>query len=172
MFLDTMPETIQQIETAFQEQNWELVGKSAHYAKSSFSVISVEELRTLVTKIESNAKKINTLGALKKAGYHSKSIKQEIRENLILKIKAKENPFPGILGYEDSVIPDTERALLSKHNILFLGLRGQAKTRMARQMTELLDEYIPIVAGSEINDVRTTEFRPCFVSVTTYPSEG
>ncbi len=99
-----------------------------------------------------NIKKINTLGALKKAGYHSKSIKQEIRENLILKIKAKENPFPGILGYEDSVIPDTERALLSKHNILFLGLRGQAKTRMARQMTELLDEYIPIVAGSEIND--------------------
>ncbi len=99
-----------------------------------------------------NIKKINTLGALKKAGYHSKSIKQEIRENLIIKIKAKENPFPGILGYEDSVIPDTERALLSKHNILFLGLRGQAKTRMARQMTELLDEYIPIVAGSEIND--------------------
>ncbi|HMI77776.1 MAG TPA: hypothetical protein VK484_03240, partial [Ferruginibacter sp.] len=64
----------------------------------------------------------------------------------------KENPFPGILGYEDSVIPDTERALLSQHNILFLGLRGQAKTRIARQMTGLLDEYIPIVAGSEIND--------------------
>ena len=61
MFLDTMPETIQQIETAFQEQNWELVGKSAHYAKSSFSVISVEELRTLVTKIESNAKKFENL---------------------------------------------------------------------------------------------------------------
>src|SRR6188768_3511783 len=95
---------------------------------------------------------INTLGELKKAGYVSKSIKQEIRENLIKKISAKENPFPGILGYEDSVVPDTERALLSQHNILFLGLRGQAKTRMARQMTELLDEYIPIVAGSEIND--------------------
>ena len=99
-----------------------------------------------------NNTKIKTLGELKKSGYVSKSIKQEIRENLIKKIKAKENPFPGILGYDDSVIPDTERALLSQHNILFLGLRGQAKTRMARQMIELLDEYIPIVAGSEIND--------------------
>ena len=97
-------------------------------------------------------KNIKTLGELKKSGYVSKSIKQEIRENLIKKIQAKENPFPGILGYEDSVIPDTERALLSQHNILFLGLRGQAKTRMARQMIKLLDEYIPIVAGSEIND--------------------
>jgi magnesium chelatase subunit I len=96
--------------------------------------------------------KIKTLGELKKSGYISKSIKQEIRENLIKKIQAKENPFPGILGYEDSVIPDTERALLSQHNILFLGLRGQAKTRMARQMIDLLDEYIPVVAGSEIND--------------------
>ncbi len=95
---------------------------------------------------------IKTLGELKKAGYTSKSIKQEIRENLIKKIQAKENPFPGILGYEDSVIPDTERALLSQHNILFLGLRGQAKTRMARQMIELLDEYVPFVEGSEIND--------------------
>ncbi|CAN5694257.1 magnesium chelatase [soil metagenome] len=96
--------------------------------------------------------KIKTLGELKKSGYVSRSIKDEIRTNLIAKIKAKENTFPGILGYEDSVIPDTERALLSRHNILFLGLRGQAKTRMARQMTMLLDEYIPIIAGSEIND--------------------
>ncbi|MEZ5028788.1 MAG: AAA family ATPase [Ferruginibacter sp.] len=95
---------------------------------------------------------IKTLAALKKSGYVSKSIRQEIRDNLIKKIKAKQNPFPGIIGYEDSVIPDTERALLSKHNILFLGLRGQAKTRMARQMIDLLDEYIPYVAGSEIND--------------------
>jgi len=96
--------------------------------------------------------KIKTLGELKKSGYVSRCIKDEIRDNLIVKIKAKENAFPGILGYEDSVIPDTERALLSRHNILFLGLRGQAKTRMARQMVELLDEYIPFIAGSEIND--------------------
>jgi magnesium chelatase subunit I len=93
-----------------------------------------------------------TLGELKKSGWASKSIKDEIRDNLIIKIKAKENSFPGILGYEDSVIPDTERALLSRHNILFLGLRGQAKTRMARLMTELLDDYIPVIAGSEVND--------------------
>ncbi len=97
-------------------------------------------------------KHITTLGELKKTGYKPKSIKEEIRQNLITKLKAKENTFPGIIGYEDTVIPDVERALLSKHNILFLGLRGQAKTRMARQMVELLDEYIPVVAGSDIND--------------------
>ncbi|HMC99573.1 MAG TPA: hypothetical protein VKH37_05440 [Ferruginibacter sp.] len=96
--------------------------------------------------------KAKTLGELKKSGYVSKSIKQELRDNLIKKIQAKENPFPCILGYEDSVIPDTERAILSQHNILFLGLRGQAKTRMARLMTDLLDEYIPVIEGSEIND--------------------
>ncbi len=95
---------------------------------------------------------VQTLGELKKSGYQSKSIKEEVRQNLIAKLKQNENVFHGVLGYEDSVIPDVERALLSRHNILFLGLRGQAKTRMARLMTELLDEYIPIVAGSEVND--------------------
>lgn len=97
-------------------------------------------------------KNIKTLGELKASGYQPKSIKEEIRQNLIIKLKKQETTFPGIVGYEDTVIPDVERALLSKHNILFLGLRGQAKTRMARHMTELLDEYIPSVAGSEIND--------------------
>lgn len=97
-------------------------------------------------------KKITTLGALKKSGYVSRSIKEEIRQNLIQKLNSGEETFPGILGYEDSVIPDVERALLSRHNILFLGLRGQAKTRMARLMVNLLDEYIPIIAGSEIHD--------------------
>jgi magnesium chelatase subunit I len=99
-----------------------------------------------------NVKHINTLGELKESGYQPKSIKEEIRQNLIKKLQKKEETFTGIIGYEDSVIPDVERALLSKHNILFLGLRGQAKTRMARQMTQLLDEHIPIVSGSEIND--------------------
>jgi magnesium chelatase subunit I len=99
-----------------------------------------------------NIQNIKTLGELKKSGYQSRSIKEELRQNLILKLKRKENTFPGIIGYDDSVIPDVERALLSKHNILFLGLRGQAKTRMARLMTELLDEYIPCIAGSELND--------------------
>ena len=97
-------------------------------------------------------KKIVTLGDLKKSGYKSKSIKDEVRDNLIASIQNKENAFEGILGYEDTVIPDVERALLSRHNILFLGLRGQAKTRMARQMVDLLDEYIPTIAGSEVND--------------------
>src|SRR5579862_9530110 len=95
---------------------------------------------------------IKTLGELRKNGYVRKTVKQEIRANLIKKLQNKENSFPGIVGYEDSVIPDTERALLSRHNILFLGLRGQAKTRMARQMIALLDEYIPVVDGSEVND--------------------
>src|SRR4030095_6737771 len=99
-----------------------------------------------------NIDKIKTLGALMATGYQPKGIKEEIRRNLIEKLKKKEETFPGILGYEDSVIPDLERALLSKHNILFLGLRGQAKTRMARQMTALVDEYRPTIAGSEIND--------------------
>lgn len=99
-----------------------------------------------------NIQAIKTLGELKKSGYKPKSIKEEIRNNLIQQIQAKTNPFTGIIGYDDTVIPDTERALLSRHNILFLGLRGQAKTRMARQMVDLLDEYIPVVAGSEIND--------------------
>ncbi|MES2621857.1 MAG: magnesium chelatase [Bacteroidota bacterium] len=97
-------------------------------------------------------KEIKTLGALKKSGYQSKTIKDELRDNLILKLKKKEKIFEGILGYEDTVIPDIERAILSRHNMNLLGLRGQAKTRIARQMTELLDEYIPVVAGSELND--------------------
>ena len=95
---------------------------------------------------------ITTLGQLKKSGYQSRSIKEEIRQNLIAKLRSGDRTFPGIVGYEDTVVPDVERALLSKHNILFLGLRGQAKTRMARQMIELLDEYIPAIAGSDIND--------------------
>ena len=95
---------------------------------------------------------IATLGELRKSGYISKTIKEEMRQNLIKKMKAGEERFPGIIGYEDTVIPDTERAILSRHNMLFLGLRGQAKTRLARQMTDLLDEYIPYITGSDIYD--------------------
>ena len=95
---------------------------------------------------------IKTLGELKSSGYKPRSVKEELRSNLIEKLRSKEDAFAGIIGYEDSVIPDTERALLSRHNILFLGLRGQAKTRMARLLTNLLDEYIPVIAGSEVND--------------------
>ena len=96
--------------------------------------------------------KVTTLGDLKKTGYVSKSIKDELRDNLIISIKNKERLFKGILGYEDTVIPDIERAILSRHNINLLGLRGQAKTRIARQMTELLDEWVPVIKGSELNE--------------------
>jgi len=95
---------------------------------------------------------IKTLGELKQSGYRSKTVKEEVRENLVRFIGEHKSPFNSILGYEDSVIPEVERALLSRHNILFLGLRGQAKTRMAREMINLLDEWIPVVKGSEIND--------------------
>ena len=99
-----------------------------------------------------NITKINTLGGLKKSGYQSKSIKDELRENLISKMMSKETVFKGVHGYENTVIPELERAILSRHNINLLGLRGQAKTRLARLMVNLLDEYIPVVQGSEIND--------------------
>ncbi|WGK66370.1 magnesium chelatase [Croceiramulus getboli] len=97
-------------------------------------------------------KKINTFGELKKAGYQSRSIKEELRDNLIAKLRQGEDTFSGIHGYEHTVIPELERAILSRHNINLLGLRGQAKTRLARQMVNLLDEYIPYVSGSEIVD--------------------
>ncbi len=99
-----------------------------------------------------NIKNITTIGQLKESGYKSKSIKEELRENLRDKINRKEDTFTGIHGYENTVIPELERAILSRHNINLLGLRGQAKTRLARQMTNLLDEWIPVVDGSEIND--------------------
>ena len=95
---------------------------------------------------------ITTLGELKAAGYQSKSIKDELRNNLREKIKSGKPVFEGVHGFENTVIPELERAILSRHNINLLGLRGQAKTRLARLMIELLDEYMPIVAGSEIND--------------------
>jgi magnesium chelatase subunit I len=89
-------------------------------------------------------KKINTIGNLKSAGYKSRSIKEELRENLIAGLRKKQNVFQGIWGYEETVIPDLERAIL--------GLRGQAKTRLARLMVNLLDEFVPVIEGSELND--------------------
>ncbi len=97
-------------------------------------------------------KKIKTLGELKKSGYKSLPIKEEIRKNLLSRLSKGEETFPGIWGFEDTVIPDLERAILSRHNILLLGLRGQAKTRIARLLIQLLDEHMPIIEGSEIND--------------------
>ncbi|RZK80879.1 MAG: magnesium chelatase [Pedobacter sp.] len=95
---------------------------------------------------------IKTLGALKAANYQSLSVKDELRKNLIKQLKNKDAGFEGILGYDETVIPELQTAILSRHNILLLGLRGQAKTRIARLMGNLLDEYIPYVSGSEIFD--------------------
>lgn len=95
---------------------------------------------------------ISTLGELKKTGYQPKTVKQELRENLIKLLRKGEDGFKGIVGFEHSVIPELHTAILSQHNILLLGLRGQAKTRIARLLVQLLDEYVPVVQGSELND--------------------
>lgn len=104
------------------------------------------------SRMDSLGETVTTLGELKDSGWQSKSIKEEVRQNLIKKIKAGEPIFSNILGYDQSVIPQLQNALLSKHDIILLGLRGQAKTKILRQLTVLLDEYMPIIKGSEIND--------------------
>lgn len=95
---------------------------------------------------------IKNIGELKKIGYKPKTIRDELSDNLKNNLRSNKNSFEGLIGYDNTVIPDLERAILSNHNINLLGLRGQAKTRIARQMTNLLDEWIPVVEGSEIND--------------------
>ena len=93
-----------------------------------------------------------TLGQLRAAGYRCTNVKDEMRRNLIRKLKAGEPIFDGIIGYDETVLPQVHNAVLSRHDMLFLGLRGQAKTRMLRQLVHLLDDAIPIVADSEVND--------------------
>src|SRR6266436_4265209 len=93
-----------------------------------------------------------TLGELKASGYRGVSVKDEMRANLIRKLRSRARLFPGVVGYDETVIPQLINAILVRHNLILLGLRGQAKSRVIRQLTELLDESIPIIAGSEIND--------------------
>ncbi|MBV8677395.1 MAG: sigma 54-interacting transcriptional regulator, partial [Planctomycetaceae bacterium] len=93
-----------------------------------------------------------TLGELRASGYRMESVKAEMRRNLIVKLQSGEPLFPDILGYEETVVPQIQNAILSRHDMLFLGLRGQAKTRMLRQLVHLLDDAMPIIAGSEVND--------------------
>src|SRR5882724_2089051 len=95
---------------------------------------------------------IQTLGDLKQSGYRARPVKQEIRDNLVCKLRAGEPLFPGIIGYDETVVPQLINAILSRHNFILLGLRGQAKSRILRALVGLLDERIPIVGGSEIND--------------------
>jgi magnesium chelatase subunit I len=94
----------------------------------------------------------NTLGELRASGYRVQSVKDEMRRNLIRKLRGGEPLFDGIIGYDETVLPQIQNAILSRHDMLFLGLRGQAKTRMLRQLTRLLDDAIPILAGSEVHD--------------------
>ena len=101
---------------------------------------------------DDNTSRPTTLGALRESGWVSRPIKQEIREHAVAKVAAGEPLFAGVEGYEDTVMPQLENALLAGHDVIFLGERGQAKTRMIRSLTGLLDEWMPIVAGSEIND--------------------
>src|SRR5436853_4803671 len=98
------------------------------------------------------AARATILGELKASGYRSRSVKEELRHNLIRKLEADQPKFEGIVGFEDTVVPQVENALLSGQDIIFLGERGQAKTRLARTLPQLLDEYLPVVAGCEIND--------------------
>jgi magnesium chelatase subunit I len=93
-----------------------------------------------------------TLGQLRESGWESVPVKEEVRRNAAAKVKAGDPMFPGVIGYDDTVLPQLENALLAGHDVIFLGERGQAKTRMIRTLTELLDEWMPIIAGSEIND--------------------
>src|SRR4051795_2070790 len=93
-----------------------------------------------------------TLGQLRESGWESIPVKEEIRRNAIVKVRDNEPLFPRVLGYEDTVLPQLENALLAGQDVIFLGERGQAKTRMIRALVELLDEWMPIIAGSEIND--------------------
>jgi magnesium chelatase subunit I len=93
-----------------------------------------------------------TVGELRRSGYAARSVKDEIRANLLRRLAAGENMFPGIVGYEDTVLPRIINALLARQNLILLGLRGQAKSRIVRQLVELLDDEIPILAGSEVND--------------------
>jgi len=93
-----------------------------------------------------------TVGELRSSGYRIESVKDEMRRNLVRKLRAGETLFPDILGYEETVVPQIQNAILSRHDMLLLGLRGQAKTRMLRQLVHLLDEFLPVIAGSELND--------------------
>src|SRR5499427_9851212 len=95
---------------------------------------------------------LTTLGALRKAALRTRPVRQEVRENLIRKLKAGEPLFSGIIGYDDTVIPQLVNAILSRHNFILLGLRGQAKSRILRGLIDLLDEWIPVVPGCEIHD--------------------
>src|SRR4029453_6943550 len=95
---------------------------------------------------------ISTLGELRRSDYRTRPVKQEVRDNLVRKLQAGERLFPGIIGYDETVVPQLVNAILSRHNFILLGLRGQAKTRILRGLADLLDEAVPAVRGCEVHD--------------------
>src|SRR5215217_2404163 len=119
---------------------------------------------------EAPGARATTLGELKASGYRSRSVKEELRHNLIRKLESDEPLFEGIVGFEESVVPQVQNALLSGQDIIFLGERGQAKTRLARTLPMLLDEWLPIVAGCEINDDPLTPI--CFRCTSMLAEQG
>ena len=116
---------------------------------------------------------IKTLGALRASGYRSKTVKEEIRHNLRRQLASDQVLFPGILGYDRTVVPGVVNALLAKHDFILLGLRGQAKSRLLRSLVDLLDEEIPVLAGTELNGHVFFPITPCPESlVVRYTREG
>ena len=105
-----------------------------------------------MTTARSTPPDVRTLAQLRASGYSIRSVKDEMRANLIAMLRNGEDPFPGILGFDDTVIPAIQNAILGRHDFILLGLRGQAKSRIIRMLPSLLDEYIPVVAGSDLND--------------------
>src|ERR1035438_917169 len=97
------------------------------------------------------APEVKTLGQLRASDHQVRSVKDEVRQNLLARLRAGEDPFPGILGFGDTVLPHLERALIAGHDVILLGERGQGKTRLIRTLTGLLDEWSPVVTGCEIN---------------------
>jgi len=93
-----------------------------------------------------------TIGELRAAGYPDRTIKEELRENLLARLRAGDELFPGLVGFDDSVLPAIERGILAGHDLILLGERGQAKTRLVRALVRLLDDAVPMIAGCEIND--------------------
>jgi len=120
----------------------------SHASKDSVQYDTIEGM----VKAQSITERAQTFGELRASGYVSRSVKDEMRANLIAKLRGGERLFPGILGYDESVVPQIVNAVLAKHNLILLGLRGQAKSRLIRQLTGLMDDEIPIIAGSEVND--------------------
>ena len=105
-----------------------------------------------VARVTTNAPTINTLGQLRESGHQQKSLRQELRDNLLAALREGRDPWPGLHGFQDTVIPQLERALIAGHDIVLLGERGQGKTRLLRTLVGLLDEWTPVLAGSELGE--------------------